>query len=57
MRQNNRVNPQLSKKIARQKYKERQIDKYIKWSIEARGYVKYKDIVEQHEKYNIIVDG
>ena len=57
MRQNNRVNPQLAKKIAKQKYKERQIDKYIKWSIEARGYVKYKDIVEQQEKYNIIVDG
>lgn len=57
MRQNNRVNPQLAKKVARQKYKERQIDKYIKWSIEARGYIKYKDIVEQQEKYNIIVDG
>jgi len=55
MRQNNRVNPQLAKKVARQKYKERQIDKYIKWSIEARGYVKYKDIVEQHNKYNIEV--
>ena len=57
MRQNNRVNPQLAKKIARQKYKERQIDKYIKWSIEARGYVKYKDIVEQQDKYNIVVYG
>lgn len=55
MRQNDRVNPQLAKKVARQKYKERQIDKYIKWSIEARGYVKYKDIVEQHNKYNIEV--
>ena len=57
MRQNNRVNPQLAKKIARQKYKERQIDKYIKWSIKARGYVKYKDIVEQQDKYNILVYG
>jgi len=57
MRQNNRVNPQLAKKIARQKYKERQIDKYIKWSIEAREYVKYKDIVEQQNKYNILVYG
>ncbi len=57
MRQNNRVNPQLAKKIARQKYKERQIDKYIKWSIEARGYVKYKDIIEQQNKYNILVYG
>ena len=57
MRQNNRANPHLAKKIARQKYKERQIDKYIKWSIEARGYVKYKDIVEQQDKYNILVYG
>lgn len=57
MRQNNRVNPQLAKKIARQKYKERQIDKYIKWSIESRGYVKYKDIVEQQDKHNILVYG
>ena len=57
MRQNNRVNPQLAKKIARQKYKERQINKYIKWSIEARGYVKYKDIIEQQDKYNILVYG
>ena len=57
MRQSNRANPQLAKKIARQKYKERQIDKFIKWSIEARGYVKYQDIVEYHNKYNIIVNG
>ncbi len=57
MRQNNRANPQLAKKIARQKYKERQIDKFIKWSFEAKGYIKYKDIVEYHNKYNIIVNG
>jgi hypothetical protein len=55
MRQNNRVNPQLAKKVARQKYAERQIDKFIKWSINQKGYVKYKDIVEQHNKYNIEV--
>ena len=57
MRQNNRANPQLAKKIARQKYKERQIDKFIKWSLEAKGYIKYKDIVEYHNKYNIIING
>jgi hypothetical protein len=55
MRQNNRVNSQLAKKVARQKYAERQIDKFIKWSINQKGYVKYKDIVEQHNKYNIEV--
>jgi hypothetical protein len=57
MRQNNRADPYLAKKIARQKYKERQIDKYIKWSIESRGYVKYKDIVKQQDKHNILVYG
>ena len=31
---NNRVNPALSKRIARQKYGERQIDKWCKWSWE-----------------------
>jgi len=57
MRQNSRVNPQLSKQVARQKYAERQIDKFIKWSINQKGYVKYKDIVEQQDKYNIVVYG
>jgi hypothetical protein len=57
MRQNNRVNPQLAKKLARQKYKERQIDKFVKWSINQKGYVKYKDIVEWQDKYDIKVYG
>ena len=57
MRQSNRVNTDLAKKIARQKYKERQINKYIKWSIEQRGYIKYKDIVKQHNNFNINVYG
>jgi hypothetical protein len=57
MRQNNRVNPQLAKKIARRKYKERQIDQFIKWSINQKGYIKYKDIVEWQDKYDIKVYG
>jgi hypothetical protein len=57
MRRDNKVNPKLAKKIARQKYAERQIDRFIKWSIDTRGYVKYNDIVEQQNKYNIIVSG
>ena len=55
MRQSNRVNTDLAKKIARQKYKERQINKYIKWSIEQRGCIKYKYIVKQHNNFNINV--
>ena len=53
MRQNSRINPEQAKKIARLKYAERQIEKWIKWSINNRGFIKYKEIVEIHDKYNI----
>jgi len=53
MRQNRRDNPEQAKKIARSKYAQRQIEKWIKWSITNRGYIKYKEIVEIHNKYNI----
>jgi len=53
MRQNNRHDPAAPKKLARQKYVERQIDKWIKWSITNRGRVKYKELVEIQDKYNI----
>jgi len=53
MRRDSKTDPRKAKQIARQKYAERQIDKYINWSIEQRGWVKYKDIVEIQNKYNI----
>ena len=53
MRQNSTVNPKQAKVIARRKYAERQIDKWIKWSIENRGKVKYKELVGMHDKFNI----
>jgi len=53
MRQSSRNNPEQEKKVARLRYAERQIEKWIKWSIQNRGYVKYKEIVEIHDKYNI----
>jgi hypothetical protein len=53
MRRDSKTDPRKAKQIARQKYAERQIDKYINWSIEQRGLVKYKDIVEIQNKYNI----
>ena len=57
MRYNNKVNPRESKRLARQKYGERQIDKWWKWSWEMRGRVKYKELVEYQNKYNIKVYG
>ena len=57
MRRDNMPNPRLAKQIARQKYAERAIDKFVKWSLDQKGYVKYKDIVNEHDKYNIKVYG
>ncbi len=54
MRQNNRVNPREAKRIARQKYAERQIDKWVKWSWEVKGKIKYKDLVTLQNRYGII---
>jgi hypothetical protein len=53
MRQNSRVDPREAKKIARIKYADRQIDKFIKWSIETRGRLLYRELVELHETHNI----
>lgn len=53
MRNYGRVDPREAKKIARTKYADRQIDKFIKWSIETRGRLMYKELVEIHKEYNI----
>ena len=53
MRRDNRVNTKQGKKIARIKYAERQIEKFIKWSIDNRGRLLYSELVELHETYNI----
>ena len=53
MRRNNKINPKLSKLIARQKYAERQIDKFVRWSWETRGKVLYTELVEYQTQYGI----
>ena len=53
MRPSSRDNITKEKKVARLKYAERQIEKWIKWSIKNRGLLKYKELVEIHDKYNI----
>mgnify|MGYP000482404119 CR=1 FL=1 len=57
MRRNNKRNPFEEKRIARKMYAERQIDKWCKWSWEIRGKIKYKELVEQQEKYNFKIYG
>jgi hypothetical protein len=48
------VNPFETKKLAKQKYAERQIDKFVKWSWEIKGKVKTSEIEHLHERYGII---
>ena len=57
MRSNRTVNPHAAKIIARKKYAERQIDKWVKWSWNQRGRVKYKELVGYQDQYNIKVYG
>ena len=53
MHDSNRADPKRSKDIAKKHYAYRQIEKYFKWSIEQRGCIRWKDIVEQQELYGI----
>jgi hypothetical protein len=57
MRRDNTPNPRLAKQVARQKYAERQIDKWIKWTLDYRGKLIYKELVALHDKLNIKVYG
>ena len=53
MRQDDRVNTRDFKTEARYRYNERQIEKFIKWSIKNKGCLKYKDLLKIHDKYQI----
>ena len=53
MRQSNR-NSEKQKKLARLKYRERQIDKHIKWACN-RGFLRWNELIEIHDKFNIKV--
>lgn len=55
MRQGNSNDIIKEKKIARIKYANRQIDKFIKWSLKQKGYLKYRELVEIQNQYGIKV--
>lgn len=46
-----------TKEVARIKYANRQIDKFIKASLNNKGYLKYRDLLEVYDHYNIKVYG
>ena len=47
------INSQEEKRLARKKYAERQFDKWIRWSFEIKGRIKYKDILNKQEELNL----
>ena len=54
MRSDNKINTRFQKELARKKYAERQFDKWVKWSINHRGKVLFKDIIKKQIEYNIV---
>ena len=51
MRRNDKTDTGEAKALARKKYAERQIKKWVDWSWRVRGRVIYKQLIEQIEKY------
>jgi len=52
MRRNRELNSIEKKDLARRKYAERQLQKFIDWSITSKGYLKYKELIEYERKYS-----
>ena len=52
MRRNRELNSFEKKDLARRKYAERQLHKFIDWSIASKGYLKYKELIEYERKYS-----
>ncbi len=47
MRRDSKIDPSQTKRIARQKYGERQFDKWWKWKWEQFGRIRYNDLIKQ----------
>jgi hypothetical protein len=52
MRRNRELNSFEKKDVARRKYAERQLQKFIDWSVASKGYLKYKELIEYERKYS-----
>ena len=51
MRRNRKLNPWEQKDLARRKYAERKLEKFIKWSVESKGYLKLKELIKYENRY------
>jgi hypothetical protein len=55
MRPNGGAHTFKEKKIAEMHYRNRKIDKFTKWSMQNKGYLKWKDLVAIQDEHNIKV--
>jgi len=55
MRRNSKTDTRKhkSKDLARRMYALRQIDRFIKWTTERRGYLLWRDLKDQYKKYDL----
>lgn len=53
MRRDNKLNTRKAKIIARTKYVERQLEKWIKWRIDVKGGLKYEQLKQKQDEYRI----
>jgi hypothetical protein len=51
MRRNRELNSWERKDLARRMYSERKLQQFINWSIESKGYLKYKELIAYERKY------
>ena len=51
MRRNREPNTWEKKDLARRKYAERKLQKFIDWSINTKGYLKLNELLEYERKY------
>tara|TARA_Y100000114_G_scaffold89233_1_gene82761 strand:+ start:180 stop:365 length:186 start_codon:yes stop_codon:yes gene_type:complete len=51
MRRDRKLNSWEQKDLARRMYARRKLQQFINWSIESKGYLKYKDLIKYSEKY------
>ena len=51
MRRNRELNSWEKKDLARRMYAKRKLQQFIDWSIQSKGYLKYKDLIKYSEKY------
>ena len=51
MRRDRKLNSWERKDLARRMYAKRKLQQFIDWSIESKGYLKYKDLIKYSKKY------